>query len=336
MNKRTASLAALLLCLMSACGGGGSEATSAPAPVPMPPPAPPPSLPDGWTRLADMPAGVAKFGVAAVAGKLYVAGGYDTRRTLMVYDIASNTWANGPALPQGSDNLVALAGGNKVYAIGGEAGTAVQVFDPATNLWAAGPALPSLRFASAAAVLDNRLHLVGGWNGSNSASASLASQSVFDLAAQTWSAGLPLAMARNAAAAAVADGRLYVVGGRTPGIRAADQQGLASVEVYSASSGAWASAAPLPAARASLAAVALAGRVYALGGETSGGAVSDAVTRYDPASQAWTALPAMPYRSHGLGAVVVAGAIYVMGGFGGASDAVGSESAALYRYIPPN
>ena len=30
--------------------------------------------PAGWTRLADLPAGVAKFGLAAVNGKLIVAG----------------------------------------------------------------------------------------------------------------------------------------------------------------------------------------------------------------------------------------------------------------------
>ena len=334
MIKPKTALASLLCCLMSACGGGSSEAATTALPSPLPPP--PVSLPDGWTRLADMPAAAAKFGVAAVAGKLYVVGGYDTRRTLMIYDIAANSWVSGPALPQGSDNLAALAGDNKVYALGGEAGTAVQVYDPVTNLWAAGPALPGLRFASAAALLNSRLHLVGGWNGSNGASASLASQAVFDLASQTWTAGPPLATARNAAAAAVVDGRMYVVGGRSPGIRATDQQSLASVEVYSSVSGQWTAGAALPQARASLAAVALAGRVYALGGESSGGAVSDAVTRYDPATQAWTALPAMPYRSHGLGAVVVGGAIYVMGGFGAASDAVGSESAAVYRYVPVN
>jgi N-acetylneuraminic acid mutarotase len=62
--------------------------------------------------------------------------------------------------------------------------------------------------------------------------------------------------------------------------------------------------------------------------------VLDAVTQFDPATQAWTALPAMPYRAHGLGAVVVDGSVYVMGGFVAASDAVGTESAALYRYTP--
>ncbi|MBT9456983.1 MAG: hypothetical protein IV097_10215 [Burkholderiaceae bacterium] len=281
-----------------------------------------------------MPSGVAKFGVAALGGKIYVVGGYDTRRTVMVYDIAANSWASGPALPRGTDNVAALATADRLYAMGGEASTAFQVFDPASGQWSAGPVLPRISFASAAAASGGRLHLVGGWNYSNSASASVASHSMFDPASQAWSSAAALATPRNAAGAAAIDGRVYVVGGRAPGIRAADQQSLASVEIYTAATDQWAAGAPLPTARGSLAVVALAGRLYALGGESTPGTVSDAVERYDPATQAWTALAAMPYRSHGLGAVAVGDAIYVMGGFGGASDAVGTESMALYRYQP--
>jgi N-acetylneuraminic acid mutarotase len=328
MFKRFATLGALMFCLLGACGGGGGG-----GPEPAPPVAPPP-LPAGWTRLADMPAGVAKFGVAALGNRIHVVGGYDTRRTVMVYDIAANSWSAGPALPRGTDNVAALATDTHLYALGGEAGTAMQIFDPTTQAWASGPALPVLRFASAAAVLGQRLHIVGGWNANNAASASLASQSIFDLGTQAWSAAAALATPRNAAAAAVLDGRLHVVGGRSPGIRAGDQQSLASMEIYNPATDQWAAGAALPTARGSLAAVALAGRLYALGGESTAGTVSNAVERYDPATGTWTALAAMPYRSHGLGAVVVGGAIYVMGGFTGASDAVGTESVALYRYQP--
>lgn len=341
MQRRMVLSAAWLLCSLSGCGGGGGGAeaasttpTPAPTPTPSPAPTPPASLPAGWTQLANMPSGVAKFGVAALGGKIYVVGGYDTRSSVMVYDIAANSWSSGPALPRGTDNVAVLAAGDKLYAMGGEARTAFQVFDPASGQWSQGPALPRIGFASAAAALDGRLHLVGGWNYSNSASASVASHSVFDIAQQRWNSAAPLTVARNAAGAAALDGRLYVVGGRSPGIRAGDQQSLAGLEIYTAATDQWLNAAVMPTARGSLAVVALAGQVYALGGESTPGVVSDAVERYDPATQSWSVLPAMPYRSHGLGAVVVGNAIYVMGGFTGASDAVGSESVALYRYQP--
>ena len=324
----------MLMLMLIGCGGGwgGAEAAAtASTPTPTPPPT---GLPTGWTRLADLPSGVAKFGVAALGGKIYVAGGYDTRKSLMVYDIATDGWTVGPALPRGTDNVAAVAAGDKLVAIGGEASNAFQVFDPGCGQWSAGPTLPRVGFACAAAVLGGRVHMVGGWNYSNTTSASLASHSVFDLATQSWTSAAPLAAARNAAGAAAIDGRLFVVGGRSPGIRASDQQSLASLEIYTPTADQWLAAAPMPTARGSLAVVALAGRLYALGGESTPGTVSDAMERFDPVAQSWSMLPTMPYRSHGLGAVAVGDAIYVMGGFTGPADAVGSESVALYRYQP--
>jgi len=338
MFKRIAAPAALSLWLLTACGGGGgggggggvadagnpdvTRSLAAPASR------------AGWTRLADMPSGVAKFGVAALANKIYVVGGYDTRRSVMVYDVASNTWSAAPNLARGTDNVAALATDTRLYAVGGEAARTLQVLDPATRSWVLGPSIPTVRFASAAAVLGTRLHVVGGWNTNNNASASLATQSVFDITSQTWGDGAPLATARNAAAAAVLQGKLHVLGGRAPGIRANDQQSMGSMEVYDPTTDRWTAGPALRTARAGLGAVVLDGRLYALGGESTPGGVSDAVERYEPGSREWSTLEPMPYRGHGLGAVVVGGAIYVMGGFTAPSDAVGSESRALYRYQP--
>lgn len=326
-KTRTTQVLLTLAATASACGGGGGGDSPSGTTEDT-------TLPAGWTRLADMPAGQAKFGVAAFNGKLYVLGGYDTRSTTWVYDIASNTWSAGPALPRGTDNVAAVATADRVYAIGGEAGAVLQALDPAALTWTQAPSAPAVRFAAAAGVLAGRLHVAGGWNANNSASASLTRHDVFDPSLGTWLSAAPLATARNAAGGAVLDGKFYVVGGRSPGIRRADQQPLASVEVYTPGTDRWDPLAPLPTARGSLAVVALAGRVYALGGEDAAGTVSNAVERLDVASGTWSALPAMPYRSHGLGAVVVGSDIYVLGGFGGASDAVGTESKALYRYRP--
>lgn len=292
----------------------------------------PASLPAGWTRLADLPRGVAKFGTAAHAGRIYVVGGYDTRRTVYVYDIAANAWSHGPPLPLGSDNLAALVAGNRLRALGGEAGKAHQVLDSVH--WSIGPALPGVRFAAAAAVLADRVHLVGGWNANNAASASLSSHDVFDPLAGTWAAAAPLQTARNAAGAAALGDRLYVVGGRAPGIRRTDWAVVPEMEVYLPGADRWIPGPRLPTARAGLAVVAWRGRLYALGGETGPDAVSNAVERFDPASQQWMSLPGMPFAGHGLGAVAAGDSIYVMGGFTAPSDAVGSESAALYRYRP--
>lgn len=281
-----------------------------------------------------MPRGLAKFGAAVVGTQMVTAGGYDTLRTVLLFDTVAGTWSTGPLLLSGTDNVAVLATGGRVHVIGGEARTAHQVYDPVAGSWSAGPASPRVRFASAAAVLNGRLHLIGGWNYNNSASDSLSSHDIYDPVAGTWSAAAPLATARNAAAAAVLDGRIVVIGGRAPGIRANDQSSLASCEVYDPVADRWSAGPALPQARAGLAAVTLDGRVYALGGESPPGGVRASVTRLDSLAGSWTELADMPQAAHGLAAVVADGAILVMGGFTGASDAVGTESRQCWRYLP--
>lgn len=319
---RSARRTALLL-TVAACGGGGAGGETGET-----------TLAPGWERLADMPTGQAKFGVAALDGKLYVVGGYDTRASVWVYDTVTNTWSAGPTLARGTDNVAAVALAGRVWAIGGEAGAVLQSLDPTAGAWTLAPAAPTVRFASAAGALNGQIHVAGGWNASNTASASLVRHDVFDTTTSVWTEMAPLPTARNAGGGAVAGGSFYVVGGRAPGIRRGDQHPLASVEVYSPGTDHWDAAAPLPAARSSLAVAAVGARIYAFGGEDATGAVVGTVERLDTATNSWRTEPAMPYRSHGLGAVTIGRSIYVMGGFTGASDAVGTESKALYRYTP--
>lgn len=325
MNERRLTLMSMTAALLAACGGGGGDAGAATSPPPPPP---------GWTPRANLPAGLAKFGAAAVGTRIVTAGGYDTLRTVLLHDTASDTWTSGPPLASGTDNVAVAELGGRVHVVGGEARTAHQIYDPVAGSWSAGPVSPTIRFASAIAVLGGRLHLIGGWNYNNTSTGSLASHDVFDPVAGTWTALAPLATARNAAAAAVLDGRIVVIGGRAPGIRAGDQTSLASCEVYDPVADRWTAGPTLPQARAGLAAVTLGGRLYALGGESTPGGVRAAVTRLDSLTGSWTALADMPQAVHGLAAVVVGSDIWVLGGFTGASDAVGTESRQCWRYTP--
>jgi hypothetical protein len=327
MNHRRLTLMSMSAALLAACGGGGGEAEA--APTPPPPPGP------GWAPLAAMPAGLAKFGAAAVGTRVVTAGGYDTLRTVLLFDSSANTWASGPALASGTDNVAVAELGGRVHAVGGEARTAHQIYDPVAGSWSAGLVSPRIRFASAIAVLGGRLHLIGGWNYDNVSSASVATHDIYDPVANSWTAAAPLATARNAAAAAVLDGRIIVIGGRAPGIRATDQTSLASCEIYDPAADRWTAGPSLPQARSGLAAVTLGGRVYALGGESTPGGVRASVTRLDSLGGSWVAMGDMPRAVHGLAAVVVGSDIIVMGGFTGASDAVGSESRLCWRYTPP-
>lgn len=330
MNDRRLTLRTLTAALLAAGGGVGRAKAGSPSP----PPASPSPNPARWTRQPDMPLGLAKFGAAAVGTRVVTAGGYDTLRTVLLFDTVAGTWVSGSPLLAGTDNVAVLAVGGRVHTIGGEARTAQQIYDAAAGVWSAGPPSPRIRFASAAAVLNGRLHLIGGWNYDNAVSASVASHDVYDPLAGTWTAAAPLATARNAAAAAVLDGRIVVVGGRAPGIRASDQTSLATCEVYDPSADRWSAGPPLPQARAGLAVVALGGDLYALGGESTPGGLSAAVTRLDSVGGTWTVLDQMPWAAHGLAAAVVGEVAYVMGGFTQPSDAAGTETRQCWRFAP--
>ena len=75
----------------------------------------------------------------------------------------------------------------------------------------------------------------------------------------------------------------------------------------------WKGLAPLPEARAGLAAAALDGRVIVIGGETEVG-ISAEVDSYDPAADRWVRLPDKPTAVADIQAAVIGGLIYVPGG----------------------
>ncbi len=123
-----------------------------------------------------------------------------------------------------------------------------------------------------------------------------------------WMAAPPMGTARTGAAAAILDGRLYVVGGRDAGGAL-----LASAEAFTPATG-WAPIAPLDDARADAQLVAFEGRLYLLGGFGDSDDTDD-VEIYDPGLDRWEGADRDLDRSRaGLAAGVAGGAMYVLGG----------------------
>ena len=134
-------------------------------------------------------------------------------------------------------------------------------------------------------------------------------RTVFTLDGGTWRAIAPLPDGRAAAAAAIADGRLYVLGGRN-GRRALARDAF----VLSLESGRWMRI-PGPAPREHLAAAAWGGRVYAIGGRAAG--IDTNTTRfevYDATARRWRRLAPLPGARGGTGAAALAGHIVSVGG----------------------
>ncbi len=102
---------------------------------------------------------------------------------------------------------------------------------------------------------------------------------------------------------------LAVVIGRSSIFASQPAEGSAAM----AESQRWQELAPLPVARAGLAAVAYEDQVYVIGGETEQG-ITARLDKYDPSSDTWESLKAKPTAVKEISAAVLGGRIFVPGG----------------------
>ena len=176
--------------------------------------------------------------------------------------------------------------------------------------WASIPDLPTPRTGAAVAVADGRVYVMGGLDELGRASRKV---EVFNPRDKSWgvAASLPTAIFDAAAVGISQEGpdRILLFGGQTGrrgGISGAVYQ-------YNAHSNAWSEAAPMPSARAGLAATVYGDRVYVIGG-VGESAVSSRTDIFDPSSDSWRQGPSLQSgRSH-MTAVAAGRLIYVIGG----------------------
>jgi probable HAF family extracellular repeat protein len=127
-------------------------------------------LTDSWTPLRPGPVVHTQPAVAALAGKLYVAGGGNSSgvafRRLDVYDPGTNTWTTRAPLPTVRLAAAGAAIAGKLLIVGGRNGTTylntVEAYDPVTNSWSSKATMPAARAGLGVGVIDNLLYGVGG------------------------------------------------------------------------------------------------------------------------------------------------------------------------------
>src|SRR5262249_37736163 len=105
----------------------------------------------------------------------------------------------------------------------------------------------------------------------------LASHEAYDPASNRWEHRAPMPTARSGIAAAVLEGRMFVLGGEAPAGT------FNQVQAYDDRSNGWSNHARMPTGRHGLGAAAVAGRVYVVsGGPTPGGSGSGANESFVP------------------------------------------------------
>jgi N-acetylneuraminic acid mutarotase len=316
-------------------------------------PAAPAQPSTAWSKAA--PAGVARQELypEVLNGRIYVAGGLLSPNTgysahFEAYDPLQDHWRRLATLPQARHHVALAAEGGVIYAIGGFSGgfprwqaqADVFVYDPAADQWRGGVPLPAPRAEGVTAAVGGKLYVIGGRMRASAEASHFndhedtALTEVFDTSAGRWSRAAAAPTARNSAASAVIDGKIYVVGGRQA-IRQPDgslrQVNVATLEVFDPATGQWTTRAPMPQAQGGLAAAAYAGKLFVFGGEqwVPEQKVFAEAWVYDPAADRWSALPPLPTPRHGLGAATIGNRIHVFGG----GLAVGGNAATATHEV---
>jgi N-acetylneuraminic acid mutarotase len=192
--------------------------------------------------------------------------------------------------------------------------------------WRFAPPMPHRRSYTASAEINGKVYVAAGMVGNTGRPLNLFER--FDPAKGQWDTNLPLVPERFSAAAGVGlMGVLYVIGGNGDvKDKAIDGR---QVYAYDTFRRRWSRKASLPVPRTNLAAVALGGKIYAIGGLDPNHATKT-VFMYDPRSNKWSPAPPLPEKLHAEAAVVFRGEIWVIGG----QNAAGHATNRVWIYAP--
>ena len=170
--------------------------------------------------------------------------------------------------------------------------------------------MATARFGAAAGVIGGKLYVAGGDTACPPCIVTNTTE-VYDPATNTWTPGAPIPVGRELAMGAVANGRLYVIGG------SAGAATLDRVDIYDPGSNSWTTGAPMPIARRASAVGVINGRIYVVGGG-AGAVYLTANESYDPTNNTWTEEAPMSVARTYLSGGVANFKLYVIDGFAGA------------------
>jgi len=291
-----------------------------------------------WEKAQELPQALQELYTDTHDGMIYIGGGIpedDVQFTdaFQRYNISANSWEMLPSLPARRHHITIAATDHHIYAVGGftgafpdwQARNSVYVYSLQNKSWDNGVSLPSPRGEHVSAVVNGKIHIIGGRVRSTpdakhfTAHHDVKDHVVFDPKTQKWTNAAPAPTARNSAAAAVINGKIYVVGGRQ---NQTDKNGemrmvnVSNLEIYDPVTNSWESRAVMPLAQGGLAATSTNGKLYVFGGEQwypSQKVFANAWV-YDPDTDRWEALPDTPTPRHGLAAAALDNAVHVFGG----------------------
>lgn len=231
---------------------------------------------DRWrVDVAPLPRAMHHANVAAVNGRIYVAGyliegSFRPDGRVWELDPVANEWTERTSMPErrarGSSAVGVIDG--KIYVAGGLAPATVAEFssyDPSTDRWETLPDLPEPLDHAAAATVDGVLYVLGGRSGGIGGVSG--SVYLFDPALGEWTQGADMPTPRGGVATAVVGRRIFVIGGE--GNPDTESGVFDDVEAYDTEADTWEVFPPMDVPRHGMGAAAIGNRIYVPGGATT-------------------------------------------------------------------
>ena len=253
-----------------------------------------------WKECAPMPLPRAGCAVAAVGGKVIVAGGtywLDGQKFWCdradAFDPVTNQWKSLPPIPRIAGDAAGVAADGKFAVIGGGGSGpgAVEVWAFDGTAWLNWPAIPAPRRSCVAVFHDGRIFVFGGLSG-NGTEFTTATNTVWCARpGEAWQpcAPIPAPLRFNLAVGSVG-GRILVAGGCT-----ADASGVRNLDdvlAYDAAADRWSSAGRLPTPCRGSAGVGHHGQLLVVGGYTD--RFIDTLVAFDPVTGKTTPAGRLP------------------------------------------
>lgn len=264
-----------------------------------------------------------------IGDSLYVLGGRGIR-PLEALNMKTMVWKQSPLTPVEMNHFQAITYRNELYVMGAFEGkypheTAlanIYIYNPKQGAWRIGPVIPAERLRGSAGVVvyKDKIYMVCGITDGHY-DGHVAWLDEYDPQTNTWKRLADAPHARDHIQATVANGKLYVAGGRlsTARINKVVELTVPEVDVYDFATGHWTTlpaSSNIPTQRAGGTAVTQGGKVWVIGGESTQVLSHNEAEELDPKTNLWIAGPTLKQGRHGTQAAVYKGNIYIVAGCG--------------------
>ena len=295
--------------------------------------------PQGDKRFTDRMVGSAE----SVNGILYVMGGMTLSANLSdvgAYDPATKTWTPKSPIPTPRATAASAVLDSDIYVIGGRKEntvlSSVEKYSTSEDKWLSIAPMPTARWSLMACSAGDKLYAFGGVSGVGDKRRALDIVEAYDPKSDSWQSAGKMPEARQGAAIAAVNGRIYVISGKIASYVEATSgdQITEHVDSFDPKTTTWTRVHDIPTGRVGAKAVVANGRVFVVGGIAKSGDFPAQIDVFDPGSNQWNAGPRLSTGRSGHLCALVGDAIVVFGGssvrYGGRPSISGSmESISI-------